>query len=124
MLRWKNRRLKYEGVQDRTLKLYPALRYPNYVFYIIFDEFQTFLAFICVRNRLLWQQPYLTYVRGLKRQEAAALTYFVGSFLLALSYFFFLSFPLSMLNDLTGPSAGLLSLITFPFHMQYSIPVC
>ena len=30
-------------------------------------------------------------VRGLKRQQAAASTNFVGCFLLALSYFFFLS---------------------------------
>ena len=41
-------------------------------------------------------------VRGLKRQQAAALTNFVGCFLLALSYFFFLLF-LTALNDLTGP---------------------
>ena len=25
MLRWRNWRLKYEGVQDRALKLYPAV---------------------------------------------------------------------------------------------------
>ena len=31
-------------------------------------------------------------VRGLKRQQVAALTNFVGCFFLALSYFFFLSF--------------------------------
>ena len=32
-------------------------------------------------------------VRGLKRQQAAALTNYVGCFLLTLSYFFFLSPP-------------------------------
>ena len=26
MLRWRNWRLKYEGVQDRALKLYPATK--------------------------------------------------------------------------------------------------
>ena len=51
-------------------------------------------------------------VRGLKRQQAAALTNFVGCFLLALSYFCLLS----VLNDLAGPSAGTLALTT------YSIP--
>ena len=54
-------------------------------------------------------------VRGLKRQQAGALTNFVGCFLLALFLFFFflslslsvsLSLLLSVLNDLTGPSAG------------------
>ena len=58
-----------------------------------------------LRLILLNIQPVVV-VRGLKRQQAASLTNFVGCLLLALSYFFFL-FPL---NDLT------LSRIT------YSIP--
>ena len=40
-------------------------------------------------------------VRGLKRQQASALTNFVGCFLPALSYFFFLLF-LTALNDLNN----------------------
>ena len=52
-------------------------------------------------------------VRGLKGQQAAALTNFVGCCLLALAYF---SLLLSALNDLTGPSAGPLACTT------YSIP--
>ena len=55
-------------------------------------------------------------MRGLKRQQAAAFTNFVGCFLLALSYFFFSLLLLSALNDLAGPSAGPLAQIT------YSIP--
>ena len=54
-------------------------------------------------------------VRGLKRQQAAALTNFVGCFLLVLSNLFFLLL-LSALNDLIGPSAGPLARTT------YSIP--
>ena len=80
----------------------------------------------CCRPNLLWLclssvdyqliplniQP-VVIVRGLKRQQAAALNSFVGCFLLALSFF-----SLSALNDLTGPSAGALARITFsiPFH--------
>ena len=45
-------------------------------------------------------------VRGLKRHQAAALTNFVGCFLLALVSFLFSLLILSALNDLTGPSAG------------------
>ena len=56
-------------------------------------------------------------VRGLKRQQAAALTNFVGCFLLALSFPFSLLL-LSALNGLTGPSAGPLARIPYsiPFH--------
>ena len=51
-------------------------------------------------------------VRGLKRQQVAALTNFVGCFL-SLSLSFFSS---SALNDLAGPSAGPLA------RKTYSIP--
>ena len=59
-------------------------------------------------------------MRGLKRQQAAALTNFVGCFLPALSHFFFLLF-LTALNDLTGPSAGPLAQITYsiPFRTDF-----
>ena len=59
-------------------------------------------------------------VRGLERQQASALTNFVGCFLLALSFLFSLLL-LSALNDLAGPSTGPLARITcsIPFH---SIP--
>ena len=53
-------------------------------------------------------------LRGLKRQQTAASTNFVGCFLLALSYFFF-SLLLTVLNDLTGPSAGPLAQITYSY---------
>ena len=53
-------------------------------------------------------------MRGFKRQQAAALTHFVGCFLLALLFLFSL---LSALNDLPGPSAGPLARITYSiFH--------
>ena len=57
-------------------------------------------------------------MRGLKRQQAAASTNFVGCFLLVLFSLFFSLFLLSVLNDLTGPSAGSLAQITYsiPFH--------
>ena len=57
-------------------------------------------------------------VMGLKRQQAAALTNFVGCFLLALSYF---SLLLCALNDLTGPSAGPLARTTYsiPFPISF-----
>ena len=48
-------------------------------------------------------QP-IVVVRGVKRQQTAALTNFVGLFLLTVISFF--SLLLSMLNDLTGPRAG------------------
>ena len=47
--------------------------------------------------------PPVVVVRRLKRQQAAAVTNFVGCFLLAQSYF---SLLLSALNDLTGHSSG------------------
>ena len=50
----------------------------------------------------LSQYPTRCCREGLKRQQAAGLTNFVGCFLLALSYFSLLY----VLNDLTGPSAG------------------
>ena len=53
-------------------------------------------------------------MRGLKRQQAAASTNFVGCFLLILFNFFF-SLLLLALNDLTGPSAGPLAQITYSF---------
>ena len=52
-------------------------------------------------------------MRGLKRRQAAALTNFVGYFLLALFYFFFSLLLLSALNDLIGPSTGLLARTTY-----------
>ena len=55
-------------------------------------------------------------MRGLKRQQAAASTNFVGCFLLALSSFFF-SLLLTALNDLTGPSAGPLAQLTYSYSM-------
>ena len=60
-------------------------------------------------------------VRGLKKQQAAALTNFVGCFILALSYFSLLL--LSALNDLTGPSAGPLARTTYyiPFNIQSNL---
>ena len=72
---------------------------------------------IHIRQPPLNIQPVVV-VRGLKRQQAAASTNFVGCFLLALSYFSLLP---SALNDLTGPSAGRLVQNTYsiPFH---SIP--
>ena len=45
-------------------------------------------------------------VKGLKRQQGAALTNFVGCFLLALSYFFYLSFCLRWMT-LRVPALGL-----------------
>ena len=54
-------------------------------------------------------------VSGLKRQQTAALTNFVGCFLLALSSFFFLLH----LSDLTGPSAELLGQITPSIPLSY-----
>ena len=59
-------------------------------------------------------------MRGLKRQQAAASTDFVGRFLLALSYF---SLLLSVLNDLTGPSAGPLARTTYSIFHSILLPV-
>ena len=58
-------------------------------------------------------QP-IVVLRGLKRHQADALTNFVGCFLLALSFPFYLLL-LSALNDLTGPSAGPLAQIPYSF---------
>ena len=59
-------------------------------------------------------------VRGLTRQQTAALTNFVGCFLLALILFLF-SLLLSALNDLTGPSAGPLARTTYSYS-QPALP--
>ena len=53
-------------------------------------------------------------IRGLKRQQAAALTNYVECFLLALSFLF--SLLLSALNDLTGLSTRPLARITYSVH--------
>ena len=72
------------------------------------------------RNEIVMVDPLniqpIVIVRGIKRQQAVALTNFVGCFLLALLFLF--SLLLFALNDLTGPSAGPLAQIT------YSIPFC
>ena len=60
-------------------------------------------VFHCIQYPL-YIQP-IVVVKGFKRQQAAALTNFVGCFLLTLINSFF-SLLLSALNDLTGPSAG------------------
>ena len=61
-------------------------------------------------------QPIIV-VKGIKGQQAAALTNFVGYFLLALSYFSLLL--LSALNDLTGPSARPLARTTYSYSIMY-----
>ena len=83
--------------------------------------FVKFYSLVCIKSEIktfstgpLNIQPVVV-MRGLKRQQAAASTNFVGCFLLVLFSFFFLLL-LSALNDLTGPSAGPLAQIT------YSIP--
>ena len=60
-------------------------------------------------------------VRGLKRQQSAASTNFVGCFLLVLFYFFFFLslLLLSALNDLTGPSAGPVVQIIYSIPFLY-----
>ena len=58
-------------------------------------------------------------VRGLKRQQAAALTNFVGCFIFALSFPFSLLL-LSVLNDLTGPSPGPLARTPYSIFLSIS----
>ena len=62
-------------------------------------------------------QP-IVVVSGLKRQQTAALTNFVGGFLLALSSFSLLL--LSALSDLTGRSAGPLARTTYSISIPLS----
>ena len=68
-----------------------------------------------VQNHPLNIQPVVV-VRGLKRQQAAALTNFVGCFLLALFYFFFPSLFCLRWMTLLVPALGL-----WP-EQTYSIP--
>ena len=74
-----------------------------------------------VEHHLLNIQP-IVVVRGLKRQEAAALTNFVECFFFFLLYLvsFFLLL-VSVLNDLTGPSTGPLARITYSIPFQWNI---
>ena len=65
------------------------------------------------------QYPTCWHHEGLKRQQAAAPTNFVGCFLLTLSYFFFSLLLLSALNDFTGPSAWPLFQITYSYSILW-----
>ena len=57
-------------------------------------------------------------MRGLKRQQVAALTNFVGCILLTLIMVLFSLLLLSALNDLTGSSTGPLVRITYSFPLR------